>query len=296
MKAVLTVPLLLAAAATLAALLGSSDELQSGFANGDDLIGQIFGESRAVISSSMFLRADLYYHGGVAHADHDDDHHHDHGLRHQAAPRDPGLPTEQDHDYDDHDDDHHGHAHHGWIARLDPWARINRHRVPQEHTHLHGERLEKEVLPWIWASIRSDPTNITAYTVGGYWLAYRMERPHEALELIKDGVRRNPGNAELEFTRGTLLFHVLEQTAPALQALKQAREKWLLEAAESATPPDTAIYRSILTYLGHLSEIDGDIEEARQYYREALQYVGDRPRIRQNLLDKLEALDRQPDA
>ncbi|MCF7854974.1 MAG: hypothetical protein K9N51_09265 [Candidatus Pacebacteria bacterium] len=283
-------------------ILSGTDVMQRRTAERHSVLELILGESRTVLSKKMFDFADLYFHGGVyvGHCTHGlhgegatdhDEHNHDHdaeGLRGYTAVHRDGK-----------EDEHHAHhAHDHADHAVDWWSAINNARIPHEHRHLRGERFEKEVLPWMWASIKSDPHNVLAFSVGSYWLVNRLDRPEEGLALIKEGIRNNPDDAELVFTLGTLQLHNFDQRDRALQAFKEARDKWRkqllewrrMESRSDADKPDLLLYRRILQYLARLSEQRGELATAANYYEEAALAAKGEPGIQRGLRQKADKL------
>ena len=265
------------------------------------VVALLFGGARTVLSDDMFERADLYFHGGVEH------HHEPGGERHgaetpveaatghharfgslpDASPRQPapleptpdspksehnqekytiiheGPATGHDHDHAEDEDT---------IPRWDLWTRLNRRVHPVGHRHLRGTRYEKEILPWLWAAVRCNPRNVTAYDVAAYWVAERLHKPDDGMKILQEGIRKNPDAFRLEFTRGEILLRIYKDTAGAFDAFKKAMRKWQVENARAAPEhkPDFFQYGNILLYLATLSERKGALEEAKRYYEAAL--------------------------
>ncbi len=267
------------------------------------VVALLFGGARAVLSDDMYQRADLYYHGGVAHRHEPGGEHHQTETPAEAASSQgrrfsplseesngPGTPPEnggtaagqprgysiivrgEDHaDAKDHEHDHEGGE--TATARWDLWTRLNRRIHPSGHRHLRGPRYEKEVLPWLWVAIRCNPHNVTAYDVAAYWVAERLKRPQEGLKIVREGIRNNPDAYRLELTRGEILLHMLKKREAAFNAFHTAMRKWQKAYARASdkNKPDTFQYGNILLYLAVLSERRGALEDARRYYKAALE-------------------------
>ncbi len=192
--------------------------------SGDDALSVAFGGAKDVISTAMFKTADSYFHGGIdmdhdcEMRDRDHGHHHDH---------DHGHHEQHDHDHvkhDDHDHDHGDaheeageHHHHDESAPgadahahsfPDPWRWINeRIRAPQVERHLEGKRTV-EMMPWFWASVKSNPHNVNAWATAWY-VAWRMMKDDAlARRIIKEGLEHNPDSLELALHNARQTYNV----------------------------------------------------------------------------------------
>lgn len=284
------------------------------------IVGRLFGGARTVLSDDMFERADIYFHGGVAHHHEPGGEHHEaatpveaghararfHPLADapqsnaptQSAARNPRQPGHQPQGYSVIHEEHGGHtAEHehdeeeNIIPCWDLWSRLNRRIHPTGHRHLRGPRYEKEVLPWLWASVRCDPHNVTAYDVAAYWVAERLHNPDEGMKIIEEGIRNNPDAFRLEFTRGEILLQTYNDRDGAFSAFQRAMRKWQAANARAAPEhkPDTFQYGSILLYLAVLSERKGSLEDAKRYYEAALP-TRDAEGARRDILKRLDAV------
>ncbi len=292
MKQIILISFFWLVALLLGVFLNGSDELLRGTRD-NDLIALLLGGSRTVVSKKMFELADRYYHGGVR-IDYCA-----HGMESGAEGgetagkgdgtgytlieemRESGNGHEHEHEHEHDAEARHQSKWQDW------WTAINAARVPSGHRHLHGERAEKEILPWIWAAVKADPHNIMAYTVGSFWLASRLERVDEAIRLLQAGIESNPYDYELPETLGRLLHHQAHDSVRAYELLLSAKQKW--EVAwqryefRTGEAPDTFIYSRILRYLGLVCEARNEPEQAAAYYRAALPYVRDPETIERKL-------------
>jgi len=271
-----------------------------------DLLDALFGSARRALSAQFFVKADVYFHGGVMHM-------HEHGRHTHGAPpehirgrfRLPGAEPahEAEHEHDHHHEAEHVHSQesgespehagfehihdpgheekiaHAALGPWDIWTRLNLAIHPHEHRHLSGTRYEKELLPWLWASVRCDPHNITAWDVASYWVAERLKRPEEGLRLVEEGIRNNPDSYRLEFTRGEILLHALHNEKAAIEAFLQAERKWRIAWQKNPPEkrPDVFDYGHILLYLGALYQKQGDYARAEVWFRKARQFRHTRP-------------------
>src|SRR5205085_1818317 len=114
----------------------------SSSAGSHDVLSQILGSSKEIIGDMMFLKADSYYHGGVAEKFHEDE---------KEVHQEGAIESEKEKPAQD------------WIAGINSKVRS------EEHRHLsHGER--KEMLPFFALSTTLDPHNVEAVLTAAYWL------------------------------------------------------------------------------------------------------------------------------
>ena len=294
------------------------------------ILAGLLGESRIAVSRSLFASADRYYHGGVEGLSDANvlQQNRDTGVGEMAhsneetppaperarpdglvavveagpAPGDGDEPGHEDNDACGHAHDEHGQGEAGQAGAVrDPWRWLLLHVRPTEHRHLSGASLEKEILPWLWAAVRTDPHNVLAYDVGAYWLAKRLRRPDKALDLLAEGIRFNPDSPQLEYSRGAVLQEG-GRMDDAFAAFRGAEAKWnrLIAAGEVAVRQqektesddmDEDFHARILLSLGYNCQLRGRYADARLYYEKALPHAKSPTGVRGRLaeLERLEA-------
>jgi tetratricopeptide (TPR) repeat protein len=200
-------------------------------ARGGDLIALVLGDARNALGDSFIHKADEYFHGGQtfdtcteAYAHGEADGHEEH-EEHEHARRAPGIP-------------------------LFDW--LDSHVHAQEHRHLTAKE-SSEMLPWFWAACKAAPHNTAAFEDASYVLS-RMGRDPDALTLLEDGIRNNPADAGLEFSRGELLLHRLRRPADAEAAFNAALDK---------CRDDNLLKVRALFYVGYLAKQRGDLTRLR---------------------------------
>lgn len=161
-----------------------------------------------------------------------------------------------------------------WAERVHPVA----------HDHATGKSVH-EVMPWLDFTIRMNPHHIEAYLVASFWLAGDGERPDLAMEVIADGLRRNPRDYQLYGERGRLYL---------LQANDDLAEKSLNAAIRlwpSGRDPDSEEVRFDLarnfSYLSVLRQAKGGMEEALHCARIAAELMPGNP----SLLKRVKTLE-----
>lgn len=197
---------------------------------------RILGELRIGAADFMFVKTELYLHGGIGYAPHTDDlddqvksgpadsagesghpdpkdfieehDDHDHAEHGGHAPEhDPGE-TAAEHDHHDHGDhaDHDDHEDGGGVQ-------MRMRSAEEDFRGIIGD-LEREIKPWRdpeaphvllggaellpWFRIMTiaNPHFIRGYRIGAMWLG-REDKFDEALEFLDEGIAKNPENPEL---------------------------------------------------------------------------------------------------
>lgn len=286
---ILFVGILLVAGAFAGQWLAEPSRLRPEGESPPDLLSKLFGESREVIGEQMYYQADIYYHSGVPHAQDSDHDQHDAGQSYHG----------NDHE---HEENSRGEN----KTKADLWSRLNQRLKPRSPKHLKGERQEKEILPWLWATVKVDPGNINAWRDGAYFLAGRLDRPEDGVRFLKSGLEHNPESPELYFDLGTVYFHHVKDRTAASSAFKKARKAWIEQwsvwierrggrsEAEKATQggdavPSQLLYYRILSYIGKIAELEEDNNRAIRVYKEALRFAPS-PRLKEDIQTRLEEL------
>jgi len=244
--------LLLVAAVLACAMLRVPPAARPQAATGDDALSVAFGDARRTISSALVHKADSYYHGGV-----DMDGGHECDLESAAAPK----GHDHDHEKCDHDHDHCGHDHghdHGpapAARRGDPWRWINDHvRAPQVERHLEG-RKAVEMIPLLWASVRADPKNMDAWTTAWYIASRTMKDPALADKILDEGLRLNPDEPELLFTRARGILSAKGDRITVRALMEKARDVLLRRCGgdkEKLSEADAETWRQLGMFLQNL--------------------------------------------
>lgn len=150
--------------------------------SGEDALSVAFGGAKEAISQAMVQKADSYFHGGI---DMDCPDHPDH----------PGEPLAE-----------HSNIRTSEHSFPDPWRWINdRICAPQVHRHLEGKEAV-EMIPWLWASVKTNPHNIDSWTTAWYTANDMMKDRAFAAEILEEGLLRNPDSIELRFYLGRHLY------------------------------------------------------------------------------------------
>lgn len=168
---------------------GRSPERLPQLVRGDDALAVAFGGARETIGLAMVRKADSYFHGGI----------------------DMECTLDHDHDGDCNRDHEHAAESDSKIVErpngfLDLWAWINLHiRAPEVERHLDSAHAV-EMLPWLWAAVKSDPHNAEAWSVAWYTASHVMKDKALAAKVIAEAKAKNPDSVEIAFTEGRALY------------------------------------------------------------------------------------------
>lgn len=200
-----------------------------------DPLSRFLGSSKEAIGDTLFLKADAYYHGGVAEH-----------VEETAAE----LARE-------------GHIEDDSTQARDWVDAVNRRVRGTDHVHLTRDE-QKELLPFFALAVRLDPHNIEALLTTAYWLDENFGRTDRAISTLKQGFRDNPTSGPLVFQLGRL-YHKTKDFEKSTEAFREALQKSGLEPYERRE----AFYR-----LGESLEAAGDRSGALGAYRQALALYG----------------------
>jgi len=168
-----------------------------------------------------------------------------------------------------------GHVHEEAFARH-PFQRLTETISPSRHVHVHGANI-KEIMPWLWLALQSDPYNVDLYLVSAFWLWSEAERYDLALRVLRQGQARIPYNHALQTARGRLMLKQGRLTKAA-EAFDAALAFW-----EHTADPDDEQARfdraEILFYRALLHEADGENERAVGMLHEIVKLFPDRHTI-----------------
>lgn len=242
--------LLLAAAFSLATVLQPRTLSWTRRTGSDSLLQVVMGDGRRLFANHFFIQADVSFHSGYypsifdqAQAPKDSRHMTEHGgeeaeKEHERAMDFFGPPRD-------------------WIERF------GRHFLITEHKHLEGNN-EREILPWLKISSDLDPQRIDTYTVAAYWLRRDLNKPHEAEQFLREGLRNNPGNYELLFELGRLYSENYTNAAHARNLWEMALRGWH-RSEDSKKSPDLSALEEITVHLARVEEQAGHLQQAIDY-------------------------------
>ena len=166
----------------------------SGQASGnlEEVLARTIGSAKEAIGDTFFLKADSYYHGGVAE-----------GSEEEREAEDKKAPGD-------------------WIET------VNRQVRSYEHRELDKD-LQKEMLPFFAMATRLDPHNIEAILTTAYWLDRNFNKTDAAIEVLTKGLKDNSDAWEIDLDMAKIYFQRKKDYALAkrfcLEALRKSEGK-----------------------------------------------------------------------
>lgn len=228
-----------------------------------DIFYKTLGEFKDTVSDISYIKADVYYHGGVYDLDEDEE---SHGIiaDEMAHEKEPApLPEKK---------------------RLAATVKPSLNILPDiaeatemtEHKHLSGNE-EKEVIPWIYYAVRLNPHNKVAYAVGGFWLAVKLKKVDKAIEFLKEGLSNNADSYEICATLGQIYLLKKKDYKSALIYLGKAKK--LVDSQET----DRFDKRGVYSLLAETYIKSGDKAKAVELYKEELKLFPDSKIVKEKL-------------
>jgi tetratricopeptide (TPR) repeat protein len=252
----------------------------NGQSQSDSVFKLLFGEGRRLFGNEMFIMADVYFHSGYYPSMFDQ----------QDTDRDVADPAHGKADDSDSTSDDFLGPPKDWIADLE------RHFVPNQHTHLSSGGAEgdvkasgvQEILPWLKLAAEMNPQMIETYTVGAYWLQTSLNNPEEAQTFLFEGLHNNPGNSELLFDLGRLYYESYHDANRARNVWLAALRCWEAQSANVKTNTESQfICDEITMNLAHLEENEENWPQAIKYL-EMVKQVSPNPDAIQKQIDEAE--------
>ncbi|MCK4249184.1 MAG: tetratricopeptide repeat protein, partial [Candidatus Omnitrophica bacterium] len=254
-----------------------------------DILFKTIGRAKIVLSNVSYLRADVYFHGGLPRRDewecgekHSDNKHecqHEDGHKHES---------EEEHEHDSghvcgpdckHEHDPTGTAYPRAPQRtrqndckkdvfkplFNPLAQLAKKIELHEHRHLSGME-ERETLPWFYYAAKLNPHHIKAYVLGGYCAGSCLGRPDEGIIFLREGLRYNPDSWEIHAEIGNLYYKEKKDSEKAIIYYEKAR------GCFTDTIPDKYERRNMLVFLRESYKKQGEVLKAQDVHKEILKY------------------------
>jgi tetratricopeptide (TPR) repeat protein len=242
--------------ATQLAPVFESLQARSGTAGGPLLV--LLGDSRRLFANQFFTMADVYFHSGyyptIFDARKKEGPTHLDVASHQEANGEKPKPEEPD------DDDQ-------FLGKPKDWIdKFGRNFFPTVHTHLSGANA-REIMPWLKLSAELDPKRIDTYVTAAYWLRTSLNKPEEAEEFLREGLRANPDSYEILLELGRVYFYGKKNPQVARNIWELALKKWR-QQDQAGEKPDPHAQAEILGELvrddqrsGNLNQWLADLQE-----------------------------------
>ena len=196
---------------------------------------RLLGEGKSIVSNLSILQADRYFHGGIGHIPEGDG---EGALMNGCRVPVEGLEKG-------------GRE----FSRWNILFRLSGELELTQHIHLEGDQV-KEIIPWLYYSIKIDPHNVMAYTLAAYYLSARFDRTRQALVLLREGLANNPDSWEINAEIGRLYLEHYKDYKNAATYLTRAYD--LMQDV----PHDKFQERYVLTFLAHSYELLGENDAA----------------------------------
>lgn len=205
----------------------------------------LLGSAKEAIGDTFFLKASSYFHGGV---DMDI-------IRHE---NDFNTKETQE-------------AHHEESFKKDytDWVyKINSRIKVMEHRHLEGDET-KEILPFLELAVKLDPYNVQAILTTAYWLNGYFGKTDAAIDVLRQGLEKNPDSWEICYQLGLSLFKYKKDYADSAVYLESSLKK--MDLANS----NQIDHRMAYYYLGEAYLNQGEKAQALGAYQKALSYFAE---------------------
>ena len=247
-------------------------ELASG--QSDNFFHLILGDSSRIFANDFFTKADAYYHSGFYPTIFDNND----AFKTAHIAEDTGAVAS-----------HNAGEELGFMGPPRDWIdKFGRHFIPNRHTHLDeggpnddlsSSSQVREILPWLKLSSKLDPENIQTYLVIAYWLRTTLHDAPEAEQVLREGLRNNPGNPQLLFELGRIDDEDYHQPAQARSVWEAALRTWAQEKpgvskterlqAKDENFEDRYLYEELQEHLAKLEEDAGNYNAAIAHFQEA---------------------------
>jgi tetratricopeptide (TPR) repeat protein len=184
----------------------------------------LLGDSSKIFANNFFTKADAYYHSGYYPTIFDN----------KAAFLTPHIAEDTgavaSHNQGEET---------AFMGPPRDWLdAFGRHFIPNRHTHLDEggptDDLSKstqvaEILPWLQLSAKLDPEDIRTYLVMAYWLRNKLNQPSQAEQVLREGLRNNPGNPQLLFELGRIYKENYHKPVQARSIWEAGVRGWMEE-------------------------------------------------------------------
>src|ERR1035441_450623 len=289
--ALLLIALLVSCFGLAANLAPQFQALENSRRQSDNFFSLLLGNSSRIFANSFFVKADAYYHSGYYPTIFDDNE----AFKTPHIAEDTGDVASHNQGEDE-----------GFLGpprnRLDAFGRPF---IPNRHTHLDeggaagdlgGSKEVREILPWLKLSAELDPENVKTYTVTAFWLRTRLNQVPEAEQVLREGLRHNPDNAQILFELGRIYFDNYQNLARARNIWEAAWRSW---ARQSPGVPqserlkmtnenfdDRFLFEQLQTYLAQLEKKAGNLDAAIAHWEKA-KLASPNPQELQKHIDEL---------
>ncbi len=125
--------------------------------------------------------------------------------------------------------------------------------------------LEREILPWLRLSAEMDPQRVETYVVAAFWLRTKLGKVDEAEQFLREGLRANPGDCEIQFALGSIYYEDRKDIVRARNILELSMMRWREQEARKPEP-NILLLGQILNQLAKLEREEKNYPRAIQHY------------------------------
>jgi len=260
----------------------------------------LLGDSSKIFANSFFIKADEYYHSGYYPTIFDNNS----AFQTPHIAEDTGAVASHNG----------GEEETSFMGPPRDWIdAFGRNFIPNRHTHLDEggptDDLSKssqvhEILPWLKLSAELDPENIQTYLVTTFWLRTRLNKVSEAEQVLREGLRNNPGNPQLFFELGRIYDENYHDTARARNIWEAALRSWAREEPDVPQSDrlkmtlenfdDRFMFEQLQTSLALLEERAGNTAAAIARWQQAILAAPSTADMQQHIDDLKQKLAAQP--
>jgi len=215
-----------------------------------NLIAVAVGDAGRLIANSFFVKADEYFHSGFYPSIYDNRQ----SFQTPHIAEDSGAMKGRNSGDETR-----------FLAPPRNWIEaFGREFYPSVHTHLseggadgeEGVGTVREILPWLKLSTELDPHRVQTYIVTAYWLR-RMDKTNESEQVLREGLKENPGNPQLLFDLGRLFFEA-QHNPVAARNVWEAGLRNLDSLSDKGTDQNKFTQEEILSALANLETEAGN--------------------------------------
>jgi len=163
------------------------------------------------------------------------------------------------------------------------------HHHDQEDGHDHAEAAkagqEREILPWLRLSAEMDPQRVESYVIAAFWLRSKLGKVDEAEQFLREGLRANPGDCEIQYALGVICYEDRKDIVRARNLLELSMNRW--REQESRKPePNILLLGQILNQLAKLEREQKNYPRALECYT-LLKQISPNKEAVQNWIDEM---------
>jgi len=221
-----------------------SESLKAHSGQSQSLLNTFMGGAEKLFAGLFFRKADVYFHSGYYPSIFSSARTNEMHIAEQAGAEGPL--------HEEHEDEASGFL----KPPLDWIEALGRHSINTVHTHLDEFGKTAEMLPWLRISADLDPQNIETYTVGAFYLR-EMGKLDDAEGFLREGLRNNPGNCEIQFELGRIYEENKNDPRHAINLFSLALDNWQKQEGVK-DDPDYTLQNKIVSHLALLEQKEGD--------------------------------------